>query len=147
MSHFDHPIYKENRGTNWLIKWSNDVYLLIGCFRAGPVLPLPPASEFPHPVRLEAGEDEPVFDASVHLDLSTPEYVVTFPHMRRQTRAPLVSPSTGSSFAWSGPFQLLSQEGLTVVRNIVKREEHRSLSTIKQLIDISDFSCQGSFII
>ena len=54
------------------------------------------------------------------------EYVVTFPSMARSPRAPPVTPgSRGSLFAWSGPFQLLSQEGLRVVRDIVRREEHR----------------------
>ena len=36
-------------------------------------------------------------------------------------------PGPGSGrFAFSGPFQLLSEEGLRVVRSIVAREEHRS---------------------
>ena len=47
--------------------------------------------------------------------------MVTFPTMAR------TKPGPGSGrFAFSGPFQLLSEEGLRVVRSIVAREEHRS---------------------
>ena len=89
------------------------------------MLPLPPAPGFPHPVHTEL-DDEPQFCPSVHLSLTRPDYVVTFPHMTRVTQAPPVIPGNrGSEFAWSGPFQLLSQEGLRVVRDIVRREEHR----------------------
>ena len=53
--------------------------------------------------------------------LGSPDYVVTFPTMAR------TKPGPGSGrFAFSGPFQLLSEEGLRVVRSIVAREEHRS---------------------
>ena len=68
---------------------------------------------------------EPKFDPDVHLNLSRPEYVVTFPNMEKVKQAPSVTVSKGSSFAYSGPFQLLSEQGLQVVRNILKREEHR----------------------
>ena len=104
------------------------------------MLPLPPSHEFPHPVRHQAQEvQEPEFDPDIHLDLArctptlsicylwydhalaSPDYVVTFPTMARTKPAP------GSGrFAFSGPFQLLSEEGLRVVRSIVAREEHRS---------------------
>ena len=67
-----------------------------------------------------------MFCPRVHLALTRPEYVVTFPQMARAARAPPVIPGArGSEFAWSGPFQLLSEEGLRVVRDIVRREEHR----------------------
>ena len=96
-----------------------------GSFCAQSVLPLPPSPGFPHPVRTEL-EAEPQFCPRVHLSLTRPEYVVTFPHMARVARAPpVISGTRGSEFAWSGPFQLLSQEGLRVVRDIVRREEHR----------------------
>lgn len=95
-----------------------------GCFKQQTVLPLPPPDAFPHPVRLTDPE-EPKFDPSVHLNLSSPDYVVTFPSMLKVRRAPPVTSRQGSSFAFSGPFQLLSEEGLRVVRSIVEREEHR----------------------
>ena len=96
-----------------------------GSFCAQSVLPLPPGPGFPHPVHTEL-EAEPQFCPRVHLSLTRPEYVVTFPHMARAARAPPVIPGTrGSDFAWSGPFNLLSQEGLRVIRDIVRREEHR----------------------
>ena len=89
------------------------------------MLPLPPVPGFPHPVHTELGA-EPRFCPRVHLSLTRPDYVVTFPRMARAARAPPVTPGTrGSEFAWSGPFQLLSLEGLRVVRDIVRREEHR----------------------
>ena len=89
------------------------------------MLPLLPAKGFHHPVCL-VDPNEPKFDPSVYLTLSMPEYVVTFPDMMKVKSAPPVTSNKGSSFAYSGPFQLLSEEGLEVVRSIVKREEHRS---------------------
>ena len=57
--------------------------------------------------------------------LASPDYVVTFPTLAR------TKPGPGSGrFAFSGPFQLLSEEGLRVVRSIVAREEHRSAPDI-----------------
>ena len=59
--------------------------------------------------------------------LGSPDYVVTFPTMAR------TKPGPGSGrFAFSGPFQLLSEEGLRVVRSIVAREEHRSAGIVLQ---------------
>ena len=104
-----------------------------GSFCAQTVLPLPPESGFPHPVHHHL-EEEPLFDPRVHLDLSRPDYVVTFPHMEKVERAPCVSSNKGSLFAWSGPFQLLSEEGLRVVRNIVRREGHRSVEFLTDRI-------------
>ena len=60
--------------------------------------------------------------------------MVTFPHMEKVERAPCVSSRKGSLFAWSGPFQLLSEEGLKVVRNIVRREGHRSVECLTDRI-------------
>ena len=68
---------------------------------------------------------EPKFDPSVHLNLSKPNYVVTFPNMEKVKKAPAVTSNKGSAFAYSGPFQLLSEEGLKVVKDIVQREKHR----------------------
>ena len=90
------------------------------------MLPLPPAAGFPHPVHL-VHPSEPKFDPDVHLNLSMPDYVVTFPHMEKVKHAPPVTSNKGSDFSYSGPFQLLSEEGLRVVRSIVQREEHRFL--------------------
>ena len=88
------------------------------------MLPLPPSKNFPHPVRL-SDDNEPKFNPKVHLNLVKPPYVVTFPHLDKVPQAPPVTSNKGSSFAWSGPFQLLSEEGLRGVRDIVKREEYR----------------------
>ena len=49
------------------------------------VLPLPPASGFPHPVNINL-EEEPIFDPKVHLKISRPDYVVTFPNMEKVKR-------------------------------------------------------------
>ena len=81
-----------------------------GYFRTQSVLPLPPSAGFPHPLRLEI-EDEPRFDPSIHLELSKPDYVVTFPNIEKRNKAPPVTSNKPSQFAWSGPFQLLSAEG------------------------------------
>ena len=132
MDHFSHPLYVENAGGYLLLLLYNpnqcnaiNVDKYQGSFCAQSVLPLPPGPGFPQPVRTEL-ETEPQFCPRVHLSLTRPEYVVTFPHMARLARAPPVIPGTrGSEFAWSGPFHLLSQEGLRVVRDIVRREEHR----------------------
>jgi len=56
---------------------------------------------------------------------------VIFPNMEKVEKAPPVSSNNGSSFAYSGPFQLLSEEGLRVVRSIVKREEHRAVDSAR----------------
>ena len=96
----------------------------LGCFKLQSVLPLPLSEGFPHPVHL-TNDEEPKFNPKIHLNLSSPEYVVIFPNMEKVGKAPAVTSNKGSSFAYSGPFQLLSDEGLRVVRSIVKREEHR----------------------
>jgi len=114
MSHFSHPLYSENEGY----------------FRTQSVLPLPPSAGFPHPLRLEI-EDEPRFDPSIHLELSKPDYVVTFPNIEKRKKAPPVTSNKPSQFAWSGPFQLLSAEGLSVVRSIVSREKHRAVASAR----------------
>ena len=54
--------------------------------------------------------------------------------MEKVERAPGVTSNKGSLFAWSGPFQLLSEEGLRVVRNIVRREGHRSVECLTHRI-------------
>jgi len=109
MSHRNHSLYVENEG----------------CFKQQTVLPLPSAEGFPHPVRV-ADPEEPKFDPNIHLNLSSPDYVVTFPSMLKVRRAPAVTDRQGSTFAFSGPFQILSEEGLRVVRRIVEREEYRA---------------------
>jgi len=114
MSHYTHPLYSENEGY----------------FCPQSVLPLPPRAGFPHPLRLEI-EDEPKFDPNIHLELSKPDYIVTFPHMEKRDKAPPVSSNKPSQFAWSGPFQLLSDEGLRVVRSIVSREKHRAVASVR----------------
>jgi len=101
-----------------------------GCFQPQSVLPLPPAEGFPHPVCL-THPSEPKFDPSVHLNLSQPQYVVTFPHMEKVKKAPAVTSNKGSTFAYSGPFQLLSEEGLKVVKDIVQREKHRAVASAR----------------
>jgi len=114
MAHTEHPLYVENEG----------------CFKLQSVLPLPLSEGFPHPVHL-TNDEEPKFDPKIHLNLSSPEYVVTFPNMEKVGKAPAVTSNKGSSFAYSGPFQLLSDEGLRVVRSIVKREEHRAVASAR----------------
>ena len=126
MSHSDHPLYVENEGgVDGTMKLKQKISLIVqGCCRLQQVLPLPPSTGFPHPVRLTE-ESEPTFDPKGHLNLVKPPYVVTFPNLDKVPQAQPVTSNKGSNFAWSGPFQLLSEEGLRVVRNIVNREEHR----------------------
>ena len=75
------------------------------------------------------------------LELLLSRYVRLFPDLEEpdHVTAPRVTDSTGSRsamtsafsvsptsrFAFSGPFQLFSDQGLEVVKNIVAREEHR----------------------
>ena len=64
-----------------------------GCYRAQSVLPLPPAPEFPHPVRHLAQEvQEPEFDPNIHLDLArcSPTQYVLFVYV---TTFPLAAPT------------------------------------------------------
>jgi len=114
--HRDHPIYTVNEGSTTRM----------------PVLPLPPPSpDFPHPLLLSHPE-EPQFDPEIHLSLAPPEYVRLFPDLEASHQAaPRVTSSRGSRFAFSGPFQLLSAEGLEVVRGIVAREEHRAVTSAR----------------
>jgi len=51
--------------------------------------------------------------------------------MEKVKHAPPVTSNKGSTFAYSGPFQLLSDEGLRVVRDIVQREEHRAVASAR----------------
>ena len=79
---------------------------------------------------------EPKFDPSVHLNLCRPDYVVTFPNMNKVKTTPLMTATKGSCFAYSGPFQLLSEAGLRVVKNIISKEEHR-LENIKRFYKLT----------
>jgi len=60
--------------------------------------------------------DEPIFDPSIHLELEVPEYVSLFPDFSLGKKA------EEGKFAYSKPFQLLSEEGLRVIKDIVRRE-------------------------
>jgi len=115
--HTEHLLYTENDGG----------------FRQMPVLPLPPSSQdFPHPL-VHCHPEEPKFDPAVHLALSAPRYVRLFPNLEEtdHVTAPRVTNSKGSRFAFSGPFQLFSEQGLEVVRRIVAREEHRAVTSAR----------------
>jgi len=115
--HRGHALYTENEGS----------------FRRMPVLPLPPPSnDFPHPL-VQSHPEEPKFDPALHLAISAPKYVRLFPDLEETNHltAPKVADSRGSRFAFSGPFHLLSDQGLEVVRSIVAREQHRAVSSAR----------------
>lgn len=79
--------------------------------------PLPDSKEgLPYQYKTYQDVDEPLFDPALHLDLQMPEFVKTFPDYKKSSKA------TNGDLAYSKPFQILSKEGLRVLREIVKRE-------------------------
>jgi len=71
---------------------------------------------FPYKFNTYQDVDEPVFDPEVHLDLEMPDFVKVFPNYSTAKTAP------AGKLAYSKPFNLLSAEGLRVIRRIVERE-------------------------
>ncbi|CAF1367318.1 unnamed protein product [Rotaria sordida] len=70
--------------------------------------------------------DEPIYDPDIHLALSEPDFVVLLEGFQHVPKAPQMSKpvsATGESqIAYTGPFQVLSDEGYRVLRMILKRE-------------------------
>jgi len=70
--------------------------------------------------------DEPVYDPDIHLALTEPDFVVLLDGFQRVPKAPqLAKPKSingESQIAYTGPFQLLSDEGYRVLQTILKRE-------------------------
>jgi len=80
-------------------------------------LPLPDCKKgLPYTYKTYEDVDEPTFDPSIHLDLQMPEFVTTFPNYKKSSKG------KEGNLAYSKPFQILSNEGLKVLRKIVKRE-------------------------
>lgn len=84
--------------------------------------------------------DEPTFDPDIHLTLTEPFFIVLLDGFQHVPRAPqLAKPvsSTGESqIAYTGPFQLLSDEGYRVLRMIIQREMAHQISDERQLAKI-----------
>lgn len=75
----------------------------------------------PYPYRTYEDVEEPVFDPSIHLDMELPEHVTLLPGFTRRPMAG-AGERTPGSLAYSSPFQVLSREGIRVLRGIVDRE-------------------------
>jgi len=71
-------------------------------------------------------EDEPMYDASIHLNIVEPEFVVLLNNnFQRVKQAPSIDFNVGiykSQLAYTAPFRLLSDEGYKVLTSIIKRE-------------------------
>jgi hypothetical protein len=85
------------------------------------MIPLPPNSHFPI---VKDAESEPAYDASIHLSIENPSYLVTLKNFARTgvEDIPQVGVEGGvdkGSMAYTAPFQLLSKEGVRVVHDIV----------------------------
>lgn len=91
-------------------------------------LPLPPQSKLPFKINTYDDVDEPRFDAKLHLNLELPDYVRVFPDFAAMKRTPpFINDINGSKFAYSAPFQVFSEEGMKVLKKIIKREEKQGV--------------------
>ena len=91
MSHYEHSLYKENRGR---------VY-------NAPTLPLPPPEGMLAEIRTYAeAPEEPVFDPKIHLDLQKPKYVRHLTDFKKTDKMGMLTENGGSTFAYSAPFQV-----------------------------------------
>jgi hypothetical protein len=87
-------------------------------------LPLPPTKGLPFKINTYKDVDEPVFDPDVHLNLEMPKYVRVLPDFEPMDKTPcFANDQNGSRFAYSAPFQVFSQEGMRVIKKIIRREE------------------------
>ncbi|UJR19034.1 hypothetical protein I4U23_022165 [Adineta vaga] len=70
--------------------------------------------------------DEPVFNPEIHLKLTEPDFVVLLDGFQHVSKAPQLSrplsENRESQLAYTGPFQVLSDEGYDVLQSILKRE-------------------------
>jgi hypothetical protein len=86
-------------------------------------LPMPPVLVHP---KFEMYSDEPVYDPDIHLQLTEPDFVVLLDGFQRVPKAPRLdrptAPNGDSQLAYTGPFQVLSNEGYQVLRNLLQRE-------------------------
>jgi hypothetical protein len=80
--------------------------------------------------------DEPIYDPDIHLAMTEPDFVVLLDGFQRVPKAPqLVKPTAAngeSQIAYTGPFQLLSDEGYRVLLTILKREMAYQMSDARQ---------------
>jgi hypothetical protein len=76
--------------------------------------------------------DEPIFDPNIHLAMTEPDFVVLLDGFQHVLKAPQlakpVAANGESQIAYSGPFQLLSDEGYRVLRAILKRDMKYQIS-------------------
>jgi len=112
----------------------HDLYQLnAGIYHGTKALPLPPFDDMPVPIPggfCEKSGTTVIFDEDVHLNLGKPEFVRLLgknSFAKRDStsklgaRADPVGPETKyrSNFAFSAPFQLLSEEGIEVFKRII----------------------------
>lgn len=94
----------------------------------GEALPLPPAKGLPVKINYYEDVDEPRFDPAIHLNLEMPDYVRVFPDFKKMKKTPeFFGDANGSKFAYSSPFQVFSEEGMRVLKKIIKREEKQGV--------------------
>lgn len=110
--HYDHSLYQVNKSV---------------IYNTDP-LPLPPAKGMTVPINDHSVEDEPVFDAKVHLNLEMPKYVRLLDTFEKvhYTSEKMRCLNAGTNFAYSAPFNVLSDEGVEALLEVIKREEHRA---------------------
>jgi len=112
ISHHRHEIYSKN----------------LGVIANTPPLPLPPKTKLPFKINTYDDVDEPRFDPDIHLNLEMPDFVKVFPDFTNMKKTPaFTNDPNGSRFAYSAPFQVFSQEGIDVLKKIIKREEKQGV--------------------
>jgi hypothetical protein len=110
--HHRHEIYSKN----------------LGVCENTPPLPLPPQHKCPVRINTYDDVDEPRWDPEIHLNLQMPEFVKVFPDFTNMKKTPAFkNDANGSRFAYSAPFQVFSDEGMDVLRKIIKREEKQGV--------------------
>jgi len=101
-SYYELPIHKHNEDLSFL----------------APVMPVPDCKKgLPYKFNTyDEVPDEPVFDPLVHLALEKPAHVTLLPEYKEVDGSP-----PAGQLAYTQPFQVLSKEGVKVMREIVLR--------------------------
>ncbi len=100
----------------------------------GDVLSFPvafPEAQFSAGAAFEYNEDEPVFDAKIHLDIRAPETVTLLDASTVPIDSIPAASAGRSHLAFTTPFQLLSAEGMLVIRRIVAREQQHAQTSAR----------------
>jgi len=102
-NYYELPLHNHNRDLSYI----------------APIMPVPECKDWlPYKFNTYAEVGEPVYSPSTHLVMEAPGHVTLLPHYTTATH----SPAPGM-LAYTQPFQLLSAEGVKVLREIVGRNQ------------------------